>query len=71
MKGSNMLATFILLIVVTTIVGIPILFWGGGGGGGGRGQNLVHIQKIGVLRLSFLEVHILSTTCQKAFILAP
>ena len=29
-------------IVVTTIVGIPIL--------GGRGQNLVHIQKIGFLR---------------------
>ena len=29
-------------IVVTTIVGFPIL--------GGRGQNLVHIQKIGFLR---------------------
>ena len=32
-------------------------------GGGARGQNLVHIQKIGVLRLSFLDVHILTTTC--------
>ena len=38
---------------------------GGGGGGGARGQ------KVGFLRLSFLEVHILTTTCQKAFILAP
>ena len=26
-------------------------------GDGARGQNLVHIQKIGFLRLSFLEVH--------------
>ena len=40
-------------------------------GGGARGQNLVHIQKIGFLRWSFLKVHILITTCQKAFMLAP
>ena len=40
-------------------------------GEGARGQNQVHIQKIGFLRLSFLQVHILTTTCGKAFILAP
>ena len=36
-------------------------------GGRVRGQNLVHSQKMGILRLSFLEVHILITTCQKVF----
>ena len=38
---------------------------------GARGQNLVTIQKIGCLRQSILEVHMLTTTCQKAFILGP
>ena len=40
-------------------------------GDGARGQNLVHIQKIGFMRQSFLEAYILATTCQKAFILGP
>ena len=40
-------------------------------GGGARGQNLVHLQNVVFLRQSFLEVHILTTTNQKAFILGP
>ena len=40
-------------------------------GGGARGQNLVHLKQIGFLRSSFLEVYILGTTYQKAFILGP
>ena len=36
-----------------------------------RGQNLVHIQKIGFLLYSFLKVQNLTTTCRKAFIVAP
>ena len=36
---------------------------------GAIGQNLVHLQKVVFLCLSFLEVHILTTTFQKAFIL--
>ena len=28
-------------------------------GGGARGQNIVHIQKIGISLQSFLEVHVL------------
>ena len=40
-------------------------------GGGARGQNLVHHQNLVFLRYSFLEVHILTSTCFKAFILVP
>ena len=40
-------------------------------GGGARGQNLVHLKQTGFLCLSFLEVYILGTTYQKAFILGP
>ena len=36
-----------------------------------RGQNVIHFQMIGFLRQSFLEVHILTTIYQKAFILGP
>ena len=38
-------------------------------GGRARGQNVVHLQN--VVFLSFLEVHILKTTYEKAFILRP
>ena len=40
-------------------------------GGGARGQNLVLyiLKNVGFLRQNFLEVHILTTTYQKAFIL--
>ena len=31
-------------------------------GGGARGQNLVHLQKLGYLCLSFLDVYILAIT---------
>ena len=40
-------------------------------GCGARGQNLVHLQNVVFLHQSFLEVHILTTTNQKAFILGP
>ena len=40
-------------------------------GDGVRGQNLVHLQKVVFLCLSFLEVYIFATTYQKAFILGP
>ena len=36
-----------------------------------RGQNVVHLQNVVFLIQSFLEVHILTTTYQKAFILRP
>ena len=38
-------------------------------GGGARGHNLEHLQKVEFLCYSFLEVYILATTHQKAFIL--
>ena len=40
-------------------------------GGEARGQNLEHVHNVVFLRYSFLEVHILTTTVQKAFILQP
>ena len=36
-----------------------------------QGPNPVHVQNVVFLGLSFLEVHILTTTYQKAFILGP
>ena len=36
-----------------------------------RGQNLVHLQNVDLLRQSFLEVHTLTTTYQKVFKLRP
>ena len=36
-----------------------------------RGQNVVHLQNVVFLLHGFLEVHILATTYQKAFILRP
>ena len=38
---------------------------------GAGGQNLIHFQNEGFLRQSFLEVHTLTTTYQKSFILRP
>ena len=40
-------------------------------GGGARGHNLEHLQKVEFTCSSFLEVYILATTHQKAFILGP
>ena len=40
-------------------------------GGRARGQNVVHLQNVVFLLQSFLEVHILTTIYQKAFILRP
>ena len=40
-------------------------------GAGARGQNLEHVHNVVFLQYSFLEVHILTTTLQKAFILEP
>ena len=39
--------------------------------GWARGHNLVHLKKVVFLYLSFLEVHILTTTYEIAFILGP
>ena len=44
--------------------GIRVHVWGGT-----RGQNLVHVTNLIFLLYSFLAVHILITTYQKAFIL--
>ena len=50
----------------------PRVHAGGGGGGGGGGCSKSSIYpKDRIFALKFLEVHILKTTCQKAFILAP
>ena len=46
-------------------LGLPAL------GGGARGQNLVHLQKVVFLCLSFLEVYIFASTYQKPIILEP
>ena len=40
-------------------------------GGGARGKNLAHLQNVVFLHQSFLEVHILTTSYQKVFILGP
>ena len=40
-------------------------------GGRARGQNVVHLQYVVFLPQSFLEVHILTTIYQKAFIIKP
>ena len=39
--------------------------------GGAGGQNLVHLQNMVFQSYKFLEVHILTTTYLKAFILGP
>ena len=50
---------------------IPLhLTQGSMSGGGARGHNIEHLQKVEFLCESFLEVYILATSHQKAFILS-